>query len=753
MKNKIIAIIAICIFLATSSSRAIGNTQNPNNSVSSILAPLQHNQSLTGMTSSEVSFDGKVIKGIISNAIIKAYPVVEKNGTYQVDYTSPPLLARTKEDGGYQVKPSKRLNNRYFYIEMTTDSESKMMCDFHIGCHSILTGDYADFGELIPLPENFVLSNIVQTKAGKISNAPISPLTHLLVNYAKTLPKGLSSDNITKAKQYIEETFGLRDNALTRVPTDITALSKIDNLKEDDLYLGILSAAFAPYIEQQNWDDPNNLPLEKLFSYAKELTQFLFTQTSSGMHLKRLAAIETIVETQYNLAAAQLLQLRIIEHPQSVEVEVGSSITLSIVAEASDNLSYQWLKDNVAILGANSSNLAIENVGTTNEGSYSITVSNSSQSITSQPAYVTVTTAPAPSTRQGVSIISQPESIVTREGEFVSLSVGAVGDEALIYQWQKGGSIIPGASGDQLTFNPIQLSDGGTYSISVSNSFSSVQSDFAMIAVNTAIAPITITKPPSNTSVVEGGGASFSVTATGGGYLAYLWRKDGVALPNAYQAMYVISETNLSDSGNYDVVISNSVGNAISSTAVLDVIPIISPVTIQQHPVAQSINEGESLSLSVSTIGGGNITYNWYKDGIAIPGTDSSVFSITQATTADQGNYFVNVSNEVSNTNSHDMYLTVVPAPVTSSVLITLSWDIPTHRIDGSELAISDIAGYQIIYGTDTYLLDQTIEAANAQITSIDLDLIPGTYYFQIATKTIDGMQSQFSESVAVDLK
>lgn len=84
------------------------------------------------------------------------------------------------------------------------------------------------------------------------------------------------------------------------------------------------------------------------------------------------------------------------------------------------------------------------------------------------------------------------------------------------------------------------------------------------------VAP-SIVQQPTSLSVAVGQPATFSVTASGTAPLAYQWQKNGVNITNAIQSTYTISSTQLSDGGNYQVVVSNSVGNVTSNAATLTV--------------------------------------------------------------------------------------------------------------------------------------------------------------------------------------
>src|SRR6185369_3559985 len=68
--------------------------------------------------------------------------------------------------------------------------------------------------------------------------------------------------------------------------------------------------------------------------------------------------------------------------PQAQTIEVGTAVTLSAAALGSLPIGYQWLKDGVAISGANGATFSINSVAKTDEANYSIVALNNFGSVT-----------------------------------------------------------------------------------------------------------------------------------------------------------------------------------------------------------------------------------------------------------------------------------------------------------------------------------------------------------------------------------
>jgi hypothetical protein len=81
----------------------------------------------------------------------------------------------------------------------------------------------------------------------------------------------------------------------------------------------------------------------------------------------------------------------------------------------------------------------------------------------------------------------------------------------------------------------------------------------------------------------------------------------------------------------------------------------------------------------------------------------------------------------------------------------TLSWSAPTENTNGS--ALTDLAGYNIYYGTDISALDQHIAIPTTGLTSYQIDdLDVGTYFFAITSYSTDGAESAYSAIVSATI-
>ena len=105
----------------------------------------------------------------------------------------------------------------------------------------------------------------------------------------------------------------------------------------------------------------------------------------------RICLAATFLITTWVLSPAQVAP-SITAHPLDTTAVAGETVFLSVSATGTGPLSYQWLRDSQPIDGATTAQLSIPAAATTDSGPYSVTVSNSFGSATSNTATLTVLT-------------------------------------------------------------------------------------------------------------------------------------------------------------------------------------------------------------------------------------------------------------------------------------------------------------------------------------------------------------------------
>lgn len=176
----------------------------------------------------------------------------------------------------------------------------------------------------------------------------------------------------------------------------------------------------------------------------------------------------------------------------------------------------------------------------------------------------------------------------------------------------------------------------------------------------------------SDTTITAGGAVSLSVTADGTSPFSYVWTKDGATIPGATGANYSIASFSASNAGTYVATVSNALGSTVSDSAklILLVIANVAP-TITTQPQSQLFKDGGAINLTVVATGTPAPTYQWYRNGVAIPGATSASNSTTTATAAMAGSYYVVVSNAGGSVQSATAILTFGTAPSGAILKVT----------------------------------------------------------------------------------
>jgi sugar lactone lactonase YvrE len=120
-----------------------------------------------------------------------------------------------------------------------------------------------------------------------------------------------------------------------------------------------------------------------------------------------------------------------------------------------------------------------------------------------------------------------------------------------------------------------------------------------------------IARQPASSRVTAGQKAILAVAATGFPAPSYQWKKNGVDIPGATDAVYVIASTQYSDAGSYTVVITNMMGSTTSDAAGLTVVTAPTPPSILASPSSQTGQVGSKAEFAVIANGIAPLTYQW----------------------------------------------------------------------------------------------------------------------------------------------
>ncbi len=181
-----------------------------------------------------------------------------------------------------------------------------------------------------------------------------------------------------------------------------------------------------------------------------------------------------------------------------------------------------------------------------------------------------------------------------------------------------------------------------------------------------------ITHPQSQTTVA-GSNVLFSASASGTPPLAYHWQFNGADIPGATGTNLLLTSILPTDAGTYTAIVTNSIGSATSSVAVLTV---ISPPTITNDPQSQTNPEGGSTIFTATISGNGTLNYQWRYNGAGIingtriSGANTNTLLINPLQASDEGSYDLVVANQAGSVTSAVAVLTVPVMPAPPNIVV-----------------------------------------------------------------------------------
>ena len=189
-----------------------------------------------------------------------------------------------------------------------------------------------------------------------------------------------------------------------------------------------------------------------------------------------------------------------------------------------------------------------------------------------------------------------------------------------------------------------------------------IPSDFQTLKFNLAINPDrpTISSRPQPLEVVAGTNrAIFSVSA-GNGPNRFQWRSNGVAIAGATSSTLVLTNISTGHAAGYSVIVSNASTYVVTPEARLTVLTAPNVHWEMFTPTNQALIVDNRLVLSAVTSGDDPVQFEWRKDGVLLPYTNSTLM-VESLIAADGGSYTVTVRNPYGAATNTPIWVTVLP--------------------------------------------------------------------------------------------
>jgi Immunoglobulin domain len=320
----------------------------------------------------------------------------------------------------------------------------------------------------------------------------------------------------------------------------------------------------------------------------------------------------------------------IITQPISQTVTAGQTATFSVTATGTGPLVYQWFVNGVAISGANSSTYTTQATTPSQSGSvYTVTVSNSVGSVTSNPATLTVVTIPP------VAGSLVPSNATPPYNSSVMLVPTFSGGTAVIGSMGVGSSDITASAVSGGMYPTPTLTSAKTYTLTVTSPQNTVVSTTCVVTPT----PVTITPIMPANQTTAPGQLTFTATASGGLTNGLTWTAStGTFSGNVWTSptapgTYTITATSVDEPSVF-----------VTTTST------ISAPAINTPPTSQHVCTGASIVLTVNASYAAS--YQWNFNGTPIPGATSATYTISNAAAVNAGNYTVTVTNGAGSVTS-----------------------------------------------------------------------------------------------------
>ena len=260
-------------------------------------------------------------------------------------------------------------------------------------------------------------------------------------------------------------------------------------------------------------------------------------------------------------------------------------------------------------------------------------------------------------------VTNQPSIISVLANSNATMTVGAFGTAPISYQWSFDGAAVEGATNSTLTVSNAQSPNEGYYQVTLANNVSTFTSQPIFLRVLPSA--VVIVSNPAPLSVPAGTQAVFNAGVIGSAPLTFQWFKDGDFLAGAESPQLVISNAQAASAGDYQLLVSNFLGSAISTGATLTVLPAKPSFVLQ--PLSAASVAGSNVVFASLAVGSDDdlnpLRYTWYFQNSGIAGQTNADLLLSSITAMNQGAYYVVASNAYGTATSAVAQLTVYLPP------------------------------------------------------------------------------------------
>lgn len=298
----------------------------------------------------------------------------------------------------------------------------------------------------------------------------------------------------------------------------------------------------------------------------------------------------------------------------------GTRAMFKVKLAVSGLYAYQWFKDTVPIPGEIRDSLVFTAINDSDAASYVLRVTGTCDVAWSAIAKLFVFDNPV--------INEQPASITQCVRTQGLIKAKVTSNASLQYQWWKNGVKIPGAILSLLYFPSLAVSDSGSYFLVAKGPCDSVISDTVQIGIR----HVSINAQPISVTSCLNSDIVFKANVYSKDPIKYQWKINGIKMANETNESFMLKKIGYGDTAKYTVTATTACDTAVSVPAVLSIFP---PTTITESPHNVIQCYGSTVLLQAGGAGTGTISYQWYKNGISMPGRTNDTLLVQPITYAD----------------------------------------------------------------------------------------------------------------------